>query len=688
MIETKDSTYEFSYNLESLLPDTTYHYRAVANNSIGIVNGSDMSFRTSSALYNSSNSTSVEETTATLSSELLYDTGEATTCGFWIGNVSVNASNYEKNVSCSGSYTSGQTFTSNIDGLTSGEYYYVRSWMSNSNGFWNSTNESYFLTKPNAPSNADSNRSTSTSIYITWDNATVGAGTNQSTYIRYSTASPGGSANPLTYGSLGYNGSGNWTEITGLNQDTTYYFALWTYINASGSPSFWHFSDGYVSTVNTTTGGNYRIYVRFENETNGRNTFVNLSSCEGPHKFIIHYYNETDYIQFEDGNYYSTVSGGDYTSNWTGEFNITTDKTIEYIEFHWNNTINKTYRCNRYIIPSAAQRNITFYIRTNLRVYGQSTALFNASLVPYTYSFVDDTNLYTTENGAYHEIYCYNSSGTKVVIDEQFFDTSLRTYPWLVYGKKYYIGVHCTKDDRNRLGFAPTSDEISPDILIPYEVEPSYLMFDLIDLTIGWYDNGFYVDYLDTTGSTVWVNFTVYGYYNHTIIHYENLSDTSNNNFTFECNTSNPYKWSLMCELDSDTNDDYDGIYGTGRTTVSIIPGIPQITNVKRISDIFNNTIGPSPFYDVDDPSRYVPWAYLIIFGIAFMVLTTTAKANAALGTLVTGIVLIFAGGAVEGMKELYAFVPDSVNTVFIVAIGAFLVVIAIVASLGGEDNR
>ena len=766
-----DSPAEFSCNLTGLLPGTTYHYRAVASNAGGTKYGSDMTFHTNSAIE-IDDSTSVEETTVYLNGELLYDIGEDTDCGFWIGNVSVNASNFERNVTNAITYNSGDPVISVAINLQPAEYYYVRSWMANSQGFWNSTNETYFFTKPNSPSNVEANASTATSVTLKWDNSSFGKGTNHSTLIRYSTSSPGGSADPTSWGNVGYNGSGNWTEITGLNQDTSYHFALWSYANASGSPLLWHYSDGYVSTFNTTTGGNYTIYVRYENESKGRNPLVNLSKY-GPHKFIIHYSDETDLVIFNNGIHSYTTPGGDFSTNSSGKFNITLDKTIQYIEFIWNDTATEAYRCHRNIVPSAEERNITFYIRTDAPIYGEaesrvshvdyapvtdptsdvtitatnqiddiiSVYIYNAtiyggwisvanenytksgnqiivnksvlddnittarvdyytlelvagvdvlenSLIRYTYSFVDDTNLYTTQNGAYHEIYCYNSSGEKLVIDEQFFDTSLKTYPWLLYEKKYYIGVHCTEDDRNRLGFAPTSDETNPDILIPYEVEANYLMLDLIDLTIGWYATGFYVNYLDTTGSTVWVNFSVYGYYNHTIIHYENLSDINNNNFTFECNTSNPYKWSLMCELDSDTNDDYDGIYGTGTTTVNIIPGIPVITNAKTINDIFNNTIGPSPFYNVDDASRYVPWVYLIVFGIAFMVLTTTAKANATLGTLATGLVLVFAGGAIAGMKELYAFVPDSVNTVFIVAIGVFLVVIAIVASLGGEDNR
>jgi len=764
------SPYEFNFTITGLEPETIYHYKAFANNSNATTNGTDIQFKTSSPIYDSPNITNIEETTTTLSSEVLYDTGEAVTCGFWIGNVSVNASNYERNVTCSGTYTSGQTFSKEVTSLTSGEYYYVRSWIYNSSRFFNSTNESYFLTKPEAPTELNINESSGTAITLRWKNASVGVGTNQTTLIRYSTSSPGGSPDPASWGILGYNGSGNWTEISGLSQDTTYHFALWTYINASGSPLLWHYSDGYVTAFNSTGGGSYNISVRYENESNGRNALVNLSRF-GPHDFRIHYSDEVDYVIFNNGVHTSTTPGGDFSTNASGYFNITTDKTIQFIEFTWNASDEELYTCKRILIPESGERNLIFYIRTDMPVYGEtytrtshvdyhsvtnpaipvnvttsntldeiiSVYIYNksiyggwisvandnysvygnrvqidsavlddnttnarvdyytyetiagidvleGSLIRYTYSFIDDTSLYTTENGAYHEIYCYNSSGEKLVIDEQFFDTSLKTYPWLIYQKKYYIGVHCTEDDRSRLGFAPTSDETNPEILIPYDaIKQMYNFFDLIDVSIGWYATGFYVDYLDTTGSTVWANFSVYGYANKTNIYYENISGISNYNFTFACNISKSFFWDLYVEIDS-SNDVYDGIYKV--SDASMIPGMEPITNVKRISDIFNNTIGLSPFYDVDDTSRYVPWAYLIIFGIAFMVLTTTAKANATLGTLATGLVLIFAGGAVTGMQELYTFIPDAVNTPFIIAIGIFLVVIAIIASMGGEDNR
>jgi len=674
---------EFSYKITGLLPDTTYHFRAVAQNGFGRTNGSDMTFHTRSALYDSPNSTLVEETTVTLSSELLSDIGQETTCGFWIGNVSVNSTNFEQNVTCLSGYFSGETFARAITGLTSGEYYYVRSWINNSYGFWNSTNESYFLTKPQTITNFISNKTSSTSITLKWTNATIGAGTNHSVYIRYNDVSPGGGID-RTWGSLGYNGTGNWTEITGLSQDTEYYFVAWTLINASGSPLYWKFSDGYVSTYNSTTGGNYTVYVRFENESNGINHLVNLSKY-GPHRIIIHYDDETDNIIFDEGKHTTDIQGN-YSQNASGKFNFTTNKTVEFIEFHWNDTKNVSYRCNRIVVVTPTQRIITFYIRTNLPVYGEKTALMNESIVRYNYNFIDETGLFTPENGAYAIVYCYNSTGEKQIIHSEYFDVSRQVHPWLIYDKKYYVGVKCTELTYERIGIAPAGDNTDPEIIIPYTSNITYLFFELIDLSLGWDGTGFYVYYTDTTASSKWTNFSVYGYYNETLIHYENISLTNTYNFTFTCNTSNSYYWKLITKLDS-ANDNYDGVYETG--LIPMISGMDSITDITSIDDIFEIIFGLTPVFNVDNPALYAPWTYIIIFIVCFMWLASTAKMNAVIGSLGVGLILLAAGSLITGVQILYDWAPtDSVNTPAILVIGIFIVVMSIIAAHGGVENR
>jgi len=678
--QTKSSYEEFNTEITGLSANTLYHFRAVINNPHSTQYGSDKSFKTSIGI-SVYNATAIHTTTATMNGKV--DCGSDYNCGFWIGNTTTNSLSFVKNVSCSGKYDEGETFSKSVSGLTPGEYYYVRAWAYDTNVFINSTYEDYFISRPNTITNFSSNDSSSSSVTLKWTSPSVLPGTNYTVYIRYGSTAPGGSID-TSWGTLGYNGTDTWKEITGLSGDTTYYFVAWTLINASGSPLLWQFSDGYATTSNSTTGGNYTIYVRYENESNGRNYPVNLSKY-GPHRFIIHYSDETDQILFNNGNCHSD-SDGDFTHNQSGYINISTNKSIQFIEFHWNDSLSRPYRCNRIIVLLTGQRNITFYIRTNLPVWGEYTEFMNESLVRYNYNFIDQTGLFTVENGAYATIFHYNSTGVKHIIHSEFFDTSFQVHPWLIYDKKYYVGTRCIQLNYERIGIAPAGDNTDPEIIIPYTSNISYFFFDIIDLSIGWYDIGFYVDYLDTTASSQWVNFSVYGYYNHTSIHYENITLTNIYNFTFDCNVSKPYLWSMVLELNGAG---YQGVYTTGTETVPIIPGIEKITDITTIDEIFNIIFGDSPIVNSDDVAIYAPWTYIIIFGVCFMWLTSTSKMNANIGALGVGLILIAAGSIISGVQILYDWLPaETCNTPAILAIGLFVVVLSIIAAHGGIESR
>jgi len=318
------------------------------------------------------NATNVEETSATLRGAAWL--GQSNNiCGFWIGNESTSQALVDAGVITNitaGMYPEGSLFTKTTIGtvtLNSGDYYYVRAWASNANAnlFNISENETYFLTKPNAPSGLTVVSNNATTITLSWTRAYPMA-VNNSTVIYYKT---GGFPASVGDGTLGYNDTASSTTISGLVFDTTYYFSAWAYCNASGSPAHHKFSSGFATASGATTGGTYNVTVRYENESISGNCVVNLSHWR-IHEFIIHYTSGTDFIRFDNGVCTSTVAGV-FIYNETGNFTIDTNQTITFIEFHWNGSVDATIRCYRVQVVDAGQRNITFYIRTNLPVYGE-----------------------------------------------------------------------------------------------------------------------------------------------------------------------------------------------------------------------------------------------------------------------------------------------------------------------------
>ena len=92
--------------------------------------------------------------------------------------------------------------------------------------------------------------------------------------------------------------------------------------------------------------------------------------------------------------------------------------------------------------------------------------------------------------------------------------------------------------------------------------EKIYTFRELIDTEYGWYDDGFYVTYNDTTSSTVNATLFVYYYYNSSNLQYTEITALNSYNFTFStvegCNLKLAYKFDLIATLDHET---YGGTY-------------------------------------------------------------------------------------------------------------------------------
>ena len=266
----------------------------------------------------------VEESTATLSGTTAFDASGAT-CGFWYNTSTTSSSDYGNNVTVSGTFDNSETFTEGLTGLISGEYYYCRAWSFKTGiGFFNdSTGEQYFLTKPYKPSNLTIT-TYQNQLNITWDNATTGDVT-QTNVVRYKTT---GYPTGVTDGTLLYNGSTNSTTLPNYTPGTTYYFTVWTYIQASGSPLLFQYSDSGDSNSSTAPTKPTNLVVTQFNESH-----ITLGWTKGTGSTVITR-NTTSYP--------STPDSGTKVYNSTGQsyndVGLIPSTTYYYRAWNWNGT--------------------------------------------------------------------------------------------------------------------------------------------------------------------------------------------------------------------------------------------------------------------------------------------------------------------------------------------------------------
>ena len=629
------------------------------------------------------NSTNVLSTTATLN---MYFDGAGTTyqIGWWVSCVDPTLAAPGLNLSDTTTDVPG-FYTYSATGLLSGQYYHIRAWASSATEFLVTPNASYMIMNPNPPTSLQSSAIGGNSIQLNWVRfsppACIGGSvSNRTTVIRYSTTIyPVGATgeNGTATGTWLYNGTANNYIHSGLAADTTYYYSMWTYVNDSGSPM--HHAWSSYSTVSAgTEGGNYTITIRYENIS-----YKTIPLTRGVyHKFNVHYADRTEF-NFWDGSG-NLITTGTYANESTiisinpasGTFTFNAPSRPLWMEFHWNETDGMIYRCNRIIVPQSGQRNVTFYLRIDLPVFRETVFTINGTLVKYAYTFVDETGFYDTESNALAEIFFYNSTGTKIIVHREYWDTELKMYPWLVYAKKYFMGVYCDDVSVANLGIAPSEQNEEPQIIIPFSYIETHNFFDYIVLTFWWQDSttlGF--TYLDTDYSSTNVTLNLY-WWNNTLISTNYYNDLSNfNHFWVGLNDTYSYKVEVITVND---------IWPDGLSSQNIpIYGIIRLSVTHTtVDNVMETMFGKSPLWmqNIDGTEREVPWSQVIIFGVAFILLVTLGKLNAFLGMSVTGGWLLFSSVAITGVQLA--------GGAALAVVGLFLIALSIIGLLGGVERR
>ncbi len=246
------------YNWDStglLVTNQKYHLNITATDPYGLSshgtsNGTfDVTY---GAVVTANGSQNTEETNSTLFGYLIDNQSEDTTCWFqW--NKEVNDFSSPTGNQSVGVQAQGTNFSYNATPLENGTFYYFRTRANNSNGFNASSNECYFLTKPQ-PATGLSATSIGGGFRINW---THGDGHNISFLIVNTTHYP----QSRTDGDNIYYGTNNYYDHTGLVNDTTYYYRVWERADWS-NPVETQYSDGNIS-INTT----YTYTASFETYT-------------------------------------------------------------------------------------------------------------------------------------------------------------------------------------------------------------------------------------------------------------------------------------------------------------------------------------------------------------------------------------------------------------------------------------
>ncbi len=570
--------------------------------------GKNLSYSLYGDTYNTTTTgaANVEETTADLVGWLNSTCGVSVTMGFWLGNASQTLTTIEQNITLGSAVTGNNSHS--LTGLNHSHYYYYRPWILSSYGFKTSSEEGTFLTKPMAPGNLTATFHNATNITLAWDNVT-GSGPleaqNQTTVIVYSQTDY-----PITAdgGTVGYNGTDEGCTIEGLSAVTKYYFSAFSYINDSGSPFYWWYSDLFGMTTNTTAGNNYTVFIRWE----CNNSVINLNDGNA------HFYT----LEKADG----TVLNSSFIAEADGEWNITALEDAQVFTFLYNNTIFRS------TLIDPTDTNITIWIPCG------DIGTDVGDITPVTIFFIDFSGALTPENQALGYLYRYQN-GTTQYMYMGYLQADLAIRTFLTIGTTYYVGVGCSVFTQHNLGpITVYEDEYTVNVFYNESINHSYLQ--LLDIAYGWSGTTLYFDLEDTThiGGEGVINSTVYLYslFNNTLVDTEYQPVPWNYNYTIAgLNTSWGYR--LKANITYSTPEE-------NWTTYIFRVYLPWsqdviIDDTDYIESVLNQTLGDTPLQHDGDR---VGWAAIIGMGIVTFFVFLFSPKYIGFGIMGTGIILAF----------------------------------------------
>lgn len=234
------SSTNVSYNVTGLTPGTVYSYRVVAVNLDGGTNGQYQNFTTTSVNKPSVSgvqATSITSSSATINAKV-NPNGSTTKTWFQASNISGPVNN--QNI---GNGSADVSVSYSLTGLEADKTYTFRVEAVNLIGSTSSTEVS-FKTLPvsNNSNNGAPTITTNSASSIDEDGATLNASYNSNgtaiTYVRFAYGTSSNNLNNYTSYQTAGIGSGSYSRsISGLDEDTTYYFRAEAYNGLGGSSS-------------------------------------------------------------------------------------------------------------------------------------------------------------------------------------------------------------------------------------------------------------------------------------------------------------------------------------------------------------------------------------------------------------------------------------------------------------------
>lgn len=548
---------------------------------------------------------------------------ETTEAGFWLGDEPVSQLSFDYNLTTATpgfsniSTTGTKYFYARYEEpyLTPATYYYVKFWAKNSFGFIEAPGNLTFLTKPNKPTGFSASVN-ETNVTFDWTNAAAPVTTTRNTVLVASeTNYPQWDGSGWTHsGEEVYNGTAETTNVF-FDAYSTYYISAYTYITASGSPTYWWYSDLFSFTSFETTGSVINVTARWE----CNNTIVNLSA----------------------GNYYAIAetSTGEILNETVidsadGKFNISTDTRPNKISIITNSTGGEINHDSIVVtvLTNPGVDNMTMYIPC-----GEVGILYGDVSRVHIY-FVDYTGAFKTENEAIGYIYRYN--GTEIeYVHIDFIQADLALRPQLTIGNTYYIGVGCSEfniPNLGRLTISQANEEFS--IEIKYSTDPQVQWHYISNISSGWVFDTLYFDCEDNshtpTAGTENATLSLY-YTNNTLIETTYMEPAWNFNYTRAgLNNTLYYKIRLTIFYNTTTYTWTESFwYTVGPSEYDTI-----ISDPDDIDNPFLDIFGLSPVRI--SSTEAVAWSSLIALVIASFVLFTFSQKYAGLSIMGVGITL------------------------------------------------
>jgi len=551
-------------------------------------------------------------------------------------------------------------------------YWYI----SVEDNFGNTTESSTFEYKThciNPPTDITCTKINDTAMNVTWTPDSEACGkTNTTIYYQHGAYAP-------SYGAGTLAGNFSWgtdyVVINNLTSGQCYSFGLWSAWNSSIGT--WHLSIPNTKTC-CAAGGDYRI--SFYDEDTLPHIPIDFTTYpwnQSTQKLIIHYWDATeDEVLINSsslsdciGTYWQNISASQDV--WYFELKVFFDWDETILVGNWTTPSNQSYQypeysrklntfaVRNYIVGAYAMDTVDFYI-TDRTTYLQPFSITNdtatttytqntmaGSLVSYEYHLIDTIGSFlgAPSNDAFITLYEKNSSGTQVIIHQEYIDASSAINPYLIFEKDYLVGANCTDcTNITNFGIAPTSVATFSDLIIRKQLD--------VDALFGTFTSNFsfssdsthlYFTYTDTEGDTD--NTTIFLYQNYSNASVEETQFSTAQSVTYDLSTQNNITYYIVLVVNKTITTDEGSIYVFQREYYYYaFYNITTIGDATSIEVLITSILG-------QPPTPGASWVTLISLSLSLIVfLSLLVTSGPSVSFVATGITLAGLSALLTGM--------------------------------------